>query len=241
MGLVNATAHGAVDLSSDANRLSSVILASTGSGDIKFVNKGVLNVRGMSTANGSINVNNTGAINTSGTIVANGGGIEGVAHSPITIGAEGLSATGSVSLSAMTKDGSSTVTLNGPVRSTGGSVNIQAAKDIVQNSLVYGAKGVAVSADGSLILGANATTEGSPVQYSAAGSMVNPPVKAIFEPSSEKVESLVTAFIQSFQNAVDDSINTDDQVAETDPSDLLKEKKKKSEDAGNAGGEICLR
>lgn len=158
---------------------TATVSASTGSGGIYIVsntsanNNPLLTIAGITAGSGDIYVDNTGGFVTTGRVSATNGAVTMYAHSPVTIGSSGLSASGNILLNA-----GSDLTLNGPIKSSTGSVSLTAGGVFTQNSSVYGAKGVSASAS-SMSYGAGATTSMSPVSYTAGGSAVAPPLDPI--------------------------------------------------------------
>ncbi|MGV3569840.1 MAG: YDG domain-containing protein [Ramlibacter sp.] len=174
-GLLETRSRGATVLDHADNRVAALRAAVEGTGDLRFTNTGVLDVQGLSTAAGSITLVNTGGIATSGVVQANGGSLSLTANSPLTIGKDGVSASGDIELVASNRGSPGDLTLDGEVRSTAGAVSLVAGRDLLQNSLVAGARGVSATAEGTIRFAPAARTEGSPVSYSAAGEPVTPP------------------------------------------------------------------
>jgi hypothetical protein len=168
-GLLTTQSRTATVLNSAANRVGAFKAVSTGAGNIELTNVGVIDVRGMRTTAGSIALNNTGGVGLSGPVVARGGRITGVANSPLTVGPDGVSADGDIVLTATNLTSAGNITLFGPVGSTGGSVTLTAANNLIQYGTVSGALGVTASSGGTTVLGVAASTAGTPVSYTSAG------------------------------------------------------------------------
>ena len=102
------------------------------------------------------------------------------AHSPITIGTGGITASGDVTLSATTNSTLSNILLNGNVISNGNTVSFSAYNNITQNSFVSGTTGVSATSTGGVItFGANGYSAGSPRSYTDVhGAVVVPLVPA---------------------------------------------------------------
>lgn len=196
---------------------------------------------------GSVSITNTGGVVTTGEIKSVGGDVWVQAHSPITIGTAGVSATGSISLLAQTADSSSNVTLNGPLKAVGGGVTIAAHNNVVQNSAISASTNVAVSTGvGTVTLGATATTDAPVVNYSAAGGAVAAPVSTNTSSTSNTARStqagnIVNTFLEKFEAAVQEEEQDAAQaVASNDGKDEKKKKKQEGEETRITEGEVCL-
>jgi hypothetical protein len=185
--------------------LTSFSAAVTGSGNINFSNTGTLNLGALSAANGNITVDNTGGITTTGAVKAPNGSVSITAHSPITIGTAGVTAGSTITLSAPTTGPTSNITLNGVIQSTGGSISMSAANNLVQNSGVIAAGGITASATGTMSFGPNGYSSGSPLNYSDASGSISPPLV----PLSSQITSggSVSDFLDQFLAALD-GLNT---------------------------------
>ncbi|MBL8484108.1 MAG: hypothetical protein JNJ60_18065, partial [Rhodocyclaceae bacterium] len=156
-GTVNLQAGGAI---SDANGSAGNIAGSSahisagngiGSGDAletqlahlstqnanattRISNTGALDVQGMTNqGSGDIVLDNIGAITTSGAVLATGGQVVMTAHSPIVVGSPGISASGGIFLTALGSNVTDSITLNGPLSSSGGNISLVAGSSIQQN------------------------------------------------------------------------------------------------------------
>jgi hypothetical protein len=169
-----ATASDAGTLLNGANQVARFGATNATSGDISLLNVAdPLTITGIMNGGGDISVDNTGAVVTTGLISAPSGSVSIVAHSPLTIGAAGVMAGGSVILSAgQTADPGDSLVLNGPVASTGGgSIVLYAGDDLLQNANVStnGGSITATSEDGSITMAAGTTTSsgGGSISYAA--------------------------------------------------------------------------
>ena len=161
------------------NRVASFTAANSGSGNVSLINTGALTIAGISNSGGNIAVDNTGAVTTTVAVSAPAGTVSVVAHSPLTIGAGGVSAAGNITLTAgETPDPSDTLTLSGPVSSTGsaGSIALSSGDDLNQNANVStnGGAVTAVSQAGniSMALGTTTSTGGGSIGYAASSGNV---------------------------------------------------------------------
>jgi hypothetical protein len=164
-----------------------------GSGSVSLTHTGALTLGAITVANGDIAVDNTGALTTTAAIRAGGTGMVSMAaHSPITVGAGGISASGGITLSASTNSVLSNMVLNGSVQSTASSVNLVAFNNISQNAYVGGAQGVTASSGNGLIsFGFNGYSAGAPLAYTDVNGAVRVPlvpasalVATLFDPAS---------------------------------------------------------
>lgn len=216
--------------SANALSISSVpyVTASTSSGGVYlYSNVAPVTIQGISVGSGDIVVTNYGGITTTGLVSTANGAVTMTANSPLTVGSGGVSATGNISLTAAS---TGNMTLNGPIKSSAGSVTMSATGGtLTQNNAVYGATGVSASAS-TMVYGSGATTSGSPISYTAGGVGVTAPLDPIATLNSSG--SLVTVFEDALTAAVDEQM-VETQVAQQDEEKdpLLLE----------SGGEICLR
>ncbi len=226
---LSLTTQGGISLGNGANQIATLSAANTGSGDITIANTGAINLAGITNTGGSITVVNTGAVSTSGPISALSVSITPppsvslTANSPLTIGSAGVTASGDITLTATNLTSPGNLVLDGPVRSDT-KVAIVAANNLLQNSAVFGAKGVTASAGGAITLGPLASTDGSPVAYRVAGALVTPPV-ALLPPVPEvppagspvqqemtrQVDVIVT-FLDRFEEAVEKQQTASDDI-----------------------------
>jgi len=238
-GLLSTQSSLGTTLKHVGNRLGAFKASNSASGIISLINTGVFDIQGISTAAGSITVDNTGATRTSALVKAGGGDLIINAHSPLSIGAAGLQASGNISLSAANSDGD--LRLDGPVSSSAGGISVSAGNNYTQNSAVQAALGVTASASGAMTFSATATTVGSPVSYTAAGVSAAPPPNSLV-PSTPAPDQ--TIFVNTFdaqfaaaleaQNAVGitapepDAVST--VVADNSATDPLDKYRKKKDD-----------
>jgi hypothetical protein len=228
-GLLRATAGNGIALTNAANAVAAFSASTTGSGNIALTNAAVLDVQGISAANGNVVIDNTGAIANSGTITASAGTVDILAHSPITIG-NTVTASGNITLAALTPSGTSNITLNGAMASNGGGISIQAYNNFIQNSNLSAALGIDVSTlAGSLTFGPGAYSIGNPVTYSVNGAAYTPPWVA--STLSGGATDFVVAFLDQFQAVLDAQ-----QVASIDDPLGLKQR---GQEGILVEGEIC--
>ncbi|MCX5847291.1 MAG: hypothetical protein NTW12_13195, partial [Deltaproteobacteria bacterium] len=99
--------------------------------NIEFENTGILTA-GVFSNNGSGDVilNNYGAV-TTGLVASSGGAVSITAHSPLTIGAGGVSANGNITLEASASGASDDLTINGMVSSSNGNIILKAGSSII--------------------------------------------------------------------------------------------------------------
>jgi filamentous hemagglutinin family protein len=213
------------------NSVSAFSGAVIGTGSLTFTNTGALTIGSISVANGNVSVDNTGGITTVGAITAGGtgyGNVDLVAHSPITIGAGGINASGNIALTTSLNDPTSNVTLNGVIQSTGGGVNIVAGNNLVQNSGVIAAGGITASAGGTVSFGANGYSSGNPLSYSdVTGAVTAPlvPLSAVVSPGGA-----VADFLDQFLAALDEQQSFSD-----DPFDP----RNRNQDGLVVEGQVC--
>jgi filamentous hemagglutinin family protein len=176
VGAIKATNTGTGNIAFSSTYASSFEASNVGTGDIDFTNSAAVTIAGLSAANGNITVDNTGGITTTGAVKAPNGTVSITAHSPITIGTNGITAGSTITLSAPTTGPTSNVTLNGTIQSTGGSISMSAANNLVQNSGVIAKTGITASATGKMSFGPNGYSSGSPLNYSDASGSISPPL-----------------------------------------------------------------
>ena len=232
-GLLSTQSSASTLLNDAGNRIKAFKAVSSGTGDIALTNVGVMDVQGISTTAGNITVVDTGGISTSGKVLANGGKVSMTANSPLTIGTDGVTATGDISLVATNLTSSGNMTLNGPLVSSAGAVSMSAASNFVQNASVSAAQGISVSAGGTVTLGSNATSFGNPVSYSSQGTPVAAPLGSQTSSGSAPTD-YVAVFLTQFESAV----VSQETVSVTLPGVADKDKDKKS---ATAEANICLR
>jgi hypothetical protein len=196
---LTATAASGIDITNSS--VSAFQATNTGAGNINFTNSAAVTISGLSAANGNITVDNTGGITTTGAVKAPNGTVSITAHSPITIGTGGVTAGSTITLSAPTAGATSNITINGTIQSTGGSISMSAANNLVQNSGVIAAGGITASATGTMSFGPNGYSSGSPLSYSDASGSISPPLV----PLSALVTSggSVSDFLDEFLAALD--------------------------------------
>jgi len=200
-GLLSVSAGNGINLSSTANTVSAFAASTTGSGNVRLVNTGALDVQGVTVANGNVAIDNTGAFRNSGSIVARGGTVDIKTHSPLTINSS-VVAGGNITLAALTPDGTSNITINSPMTSSAGGISIQAYNNFIQNAGLSAALAIDVSTiSGSLLFGPSAFSVGNPVSYAANGVSYTPPWVAAT--LSGGATDYVATFLDQFQAAID--------------------------------------
>ncbi len=230
------TTTGGVALDNPGNRIATLSVSNSGSGDVSVQNTGVLNVAGLTNTAGGITLVNTGAITTTGAVSAAVGNISITANSPLTVGSSGVTAdVGSVSLSANNSDGN--MTLDGPI-TAGTAVLLDAGATLTQNSAVVGPTGVTANAGvGPMVFGPSATTtSGGPINYMVNNVAAPAPPTELFtqtQAQSEAVDTLVT-FLDLFEAAVEEQVAEKSLGTNSDDT-----KKKKAEDTIVTEGEVC--
>jgi len=117
--LLDVTAVGGIDLTTQVSRLRT---ANSGGGNTDVTNSGNVTVLGMtSTGAGDIRLTNDGAIATTG-LIDGEGNVTLMAQSPLTVGAAGITADGSIWLETEDNDGgenSDRLQIDGQVEATG--------------------------------------------------------------------------------------------------------------------------
>ena len=219
-GLLTASARDGILLDQAENHVGSFRANTTGAGNIRLTNVGVLDIQSIDASNGDVVVNNTGGIRTSGLVTASNGNIAMTANSPLTIGPAGILAGGNIDLAATNLTSSGDVTLNGPITSTGGSIFMTAANTFTQNSAVSAALGVTATAGAGFTFGPAATTAGNPVSYSSG--IVPPTPSPLPTPTPIEtqaatpppVSSSPTDFVVAFLSQLEDALT--EQNADTD-------------------------
>ena len=199
---LTTTSTGGTLLNHPANRIASWSASNQGLGAIELTNVGAIDILGINNSGGNIEVVNTGGIVTKGDVTAPAGTVTLTSNSPLTVGKDGLSATGNIVLRASNLTSAGNMTLDGPVISRAGSVQLSAANNLVQNSTVHGALGVKVDVGGNLILGPLATAGAQPVTYLTGGTPVSPPPPPGGR-SDQILNNMVAAFLNSFETTLE--------------------------------------
>ena len=148
------------------------------SGNLVFSNGSALTLGAVTTVSGDIDITATGGITTTVPVAANGGVLKLTALSPINVGSGGLSATGNMTLSAMTPSPTSIIQLDGAL-AAGGSVILEAYAGIIQNAGISGQNIDLTTTTGNITVAATALSSvpaGGTINYSAlAGTIVSIP------------------------------------------------------------------
>jgi filamentous hemagglutinin family protein len=103
----------------------------------------------------------------SGSIQVPAGQMTLITHSPMVVGTGGLQAGTGITLQSLTADPNSTITLNGPLTSTSGSVAISAYSHIYQNANITAPSVSMTSSQGNIIVASNAVTTAGSIYYAA--------------------------------------------------------------------------
>lgn len=211
-GLLSADAASGVTLNDSNNAVSQFSATISGAGNLSFVNKKVMSVVGITVANGNMALDNTGALTVdkttdTSTIKVNGGSLKLEAHSPININGN-LLASGDITLAALTANADSNITVNGNLTSTAGGITAQAHNNYIQNSKLFAALGINISAGGTIALGKDAFSTGNPLNYTANGVAYTPPWVAAAQTGGPT--SFVADFLNQFQTALDAQVFTAD-------------------------------
>ena len=179
-GLLQVSANGGIDLSNANNAVRQFAASNAGSGNVRLVNTGALDVRGVSVAAGTVDIQT---------------------HSPLSVNSS-VTASGNITLAALTPDGTSNITINAPVTSTAGGISIQAYNNFIQNSGLNAALGIDVSTiAGSMLFGPGAFSVGNPVSYSVNGVAYMPPW--IASSVSGGANDFVVTFLDQFLAVLD--------------------------------------
>jgi len=136
--------------------------------NIEIDNTGALAVSVLSNGGtGNVILQNIGAITTdTSTVTSSGGSVSITAHSPLTIGAGGVSAYSSISLEASPSGGSDNLTINGNIASSNGNIILSAGSGIVigpgivlsaPNGTITLNGGTSTTGTGNLVVTGNAT------------------------------------------------------------------------------------
>jgi hypothetical protein len=197
---VTTSSGGSTTLTNVGDSISKFDATVTGAGNVTLTNTGVLDVTGINVASGNVLIDNTGAFSNSGPITAHAGSVTIKAHSPITVGGN-ISASGNISLTALTNSLASNMIFNGSVISSAGGITVQAYNNILQNSKFFAALGINITAGGTITFGPGAFSVGNPVTYTANGVTLVPPW--IAASLSGGPTSFVDNFLDQFQTALD--------------------------------------
>jgi len=176
---LNTQSQTGTTLTGAGNSVANFTAANSGSGNVALTNTGPLTIAGIINSGGNIAIDNAGPVTTVGAVSAPAGTVSILAHSPLDIGAGGVSAGGGIALSAGATAGSGdTLTLTGPVDSTGsgGWISLFAGDNLLQNANVT-ANGGAVNATAqtgniSMALGTTTSTGGGSIGYDASSGSV---------------------------------------------------------------------
>jgi hypothetical protein len=207
-GTLTTSSVGGTSLNGAGNRIANFNLSNSGSGAIELTNFGVMNIQKINNTGGNIIVSNTGGVTTFGAVTAPAGSVFIKANSPLTIGAGGVSSSGNIDLTATNLTSSGDILLDGPINSSAGAVNLNAANNLTQNATVFGALGVNANVAGAITFGPNAKSGLLPVSYLAGGVPVAPPPNS--EPTFDqaKAASVQTNFVTTFLDKFEVALQT---------------------------------
>jgi hypothetical protein len=161
------------DPASTLDNVAKVTIA-TGTNPLTLTDTQALRLRGTSidVTGAGLTLDITGGIFTGkGTLLASNGKLALIAHSPISIGSGGLSASQGISLSATTPEGASTILIDGPMTSTSGPITLDAYGNITQNANLSGSSIQASSSTGNIVVASTATSSvstGGTLAYAAS-------------------------------------------------------------------------
>ena len=203
---LTTASNGGTVLTGAGNKIGSWSATNSDASPLQLLNKSSpLILAGISTA-GPVSIENTGGISLAAPLNAPKGKVKLVAHSPITIGTDGLFAGGDIELIATNTTSAGNIVINGPVESSAGSVSITAANDLTQNGTVFGALGVYANVGGVLTFTSSAKSGITPVSYAVDGKPVAAPpsTEVSFDQAKDTAgqTNLVTTFLDKFATAV---------------------------------------
>jgi hypothetical protein len=213
-GLLSLNAANGATLTNTGNQVAAFSASTTGAGNVALTNGAPLDVQGISVVSGNVALDNTGAISNSGTITASAGTVDITAHSPIGIG-NTVNASGNITLSALTANTTSNITLNGAMTSGAGGIFITAYNNITQNSRLTAAQAVNVTSQfGSFSFGPGAFSVGNPVTYMVGNVPFIPPW--IAASLSGGATDFVVSFMDQFLAVLDaQALSVDDPLGLT--------------------------
>jgi hypothetical protein len=130
-------------------QVSSLSAINSAANHIQIDNIGAVAVSDLKNlGTGDVIFQNIGAITTGDSTVSSlGGSVSLTAHSPLTIGTGGVSASGSISLEAAASGGSDNLTINGNIASANGSILLSAG-----SAIVLGPGGILSAPNGTIML-----------------------------------------------------------------------------------------
>ncbi|MBK7685925.1 MAG: hypothetical protein IPJ25_07855 [Rhodocyclaceae bacterium] len=127
------------------------------SGDLKLNTNSALNLGQIRVQSGNLQIDNSGSVTSSNTAdVSASGNIEIIAHSPITVGAGGITAGNGITLNATTASADSTITTEGKLTGGSGLVSLTAYQSITQNANITGANIELTSQHGNITMASSA-------------------------------------------------------------------------------------
>lgn len=151
-----------------------VLQAKAGS-SIDVLNATALEVQSATAGSGSVRIESNGGLTTTGPVVA-GTSVDLITHSPLTIGAGGVSAGSGITLKSGSGTGNDDITINGILQSTTGGCLVDAGGSVAQNAnIVLGGNGAVTvnSQTGNVLMAAGTTTatNGGSIGYTAQGNI----------------------------------------------------------------------
>ena len=156
-------AAGNVNIETNFNRsggsfgVHGLLTINQSSGDLRLSTNSALSLGQIRVLNGNLVIDNNGAVTSSSSapVIASGSiGIE--AHSPITVGAGGMTAGNGIALSATTASADSTITTAGKLTGGTGLVSLTAYQSITQNADISGANIELTSQHGNIAIASGA-------------------------------------------------------------------------------------
>ncbi|MDB5992331.1 MAG: hypothetical protein JWQ10_3734 [Herbaspirillum sp.] len=190
-GTMTATANTGIKLDNGnatcgTNHVANFSARNNGTGDITLVNTDFptdlvqVNNKLVSihNAGGNISVENTGGMTTVGLIDALAGSVHLFTHSPLIIGAGGISAGNGVTLAAGTSGSPGDVlTLNGVIQTVSGNLAF-AGNTVLPNAAIYGPNAPAFSSPNPVVFGSNYVYAKSPPNLTPVNLPIVLPVSA---------------------------------------------------------------
>ncbi|MCE5263845.1 MAG: filamentous hemagglutinin N-terminal domain-containing protein [Deltaproteobacteria bacterium] len=193
-------------------------LAATNSAvnNIEIDNTGVLTVNALvnNASTGNVALQNIGALTTDTATIRSYGTVSVIAHSPLTIGSGGVTASQDVTLEASPSGGTDNLTINGNVTSAMGNIMLSAGSSIVvgpeitisaPNGTITMVEGLNGSQTGSLAVTGNATATNSTVS-----SLMTAMAKITSEENGEDENELEKKSPEGGQQPTDGGGKTDE-------------------------------
>ncbi len=184
--------------------------------NIEIDNTGALAVDTLvnNATTGNVALQNIGAVTTDAATVLSGGTVSIVAHSPLTIGAGGVTANDTVTLEASPSGGADNLTINGDITSNFGDINLTAGSSIVvgpaialnaPNGTITMTEGLNGTQTGTLAAAANAAATSTTVS-----SLVTAMAKITSEENGDGEDELEKKSQEGGQQPTDGGARTDE-------------------------------